>query len=77
MPERSAAFFKGRRLAGVENEARMEPGGTPARAKRENMSPALDRDRLIEALEALDEELRRQERRTHIYLLGRRVRTTE
>ena len=34
------------------------------------MSPALDRDGLIEALEALDEELRRQERRTHIYLFG-------
>ena len=41
------------------------------------MSPALDRDGLIEALEALDEELRRQERRTHIYLFERRVRTTE
>ena len=41
------------------------------------MSPALDRDGLIEALEALDEELRRQERRTHIYLFGRRVRTME
>ena len=34
------------------------------------MNPALDRDGLIEALEALDEELRRQERRTHIYLFG-------
>ena len=34
------------------------------------MSPALDRDGLIEALEALDEELRRQNRRTHIYLFG-------
>ena len=35
LPERSAAFFAGRRLAGVENEARMKPGGTPARAKQE------------------------------------------
>ncbi len=34
------------------------------------MSPALNRDGLIEALEALDEELRRQNRRTHIYLFG-------
>lgn len=34
------------------------------------MNPALDRDGLIEALEALDEELRRQNRRTHIYLFG-------
>ena len=61
----------------MENEARMKPGGTPARAKRENMSPALDRDGLIEALEALDEELRGQERRTHIYVFERRVRTME
>ena len=34
------------------------------------MSPALGRDGLIEALEALDEELRRQNGRTHIYLFG-------
>lgn len=34
------------------------------------MSPAFDRDGLIEALEALDEELRRQNGRTHIYLFG-------
>ena len=34
------------------------------------MSPAFDRDGLVEALEALDEELRRQNGRTHIYLFG-------
>ena len=34
------------------------------------MSPVLDRDGLIEALEALDEELRGQNGRTHIYLFG-------
>ena len=34
------------------------------------MSPALDRGGILEALEALDEELRRQGTRTHIYVFG-------
>ncbi len=34
------------------------------------MTPTLDRNGIIEALEALDEELRKRDRRTHIYVFG-------
>ena len=34
------------------------------------MSPTLDRAAIVEALEALDRELRKQGRRTHIYVYG-------
>ena len=34
------------------------------------MSPALDRDGILEALETLDEELRKRGTRTHIYVFG-------